>query len=88
MQKHPIREFEHGGRTFQIGAEPSPTGWKVRLLENGKPVVPVVYSVSNETVAGAAMAEIPINLVEGLISLLRHDVESGILPIPPLPKAA
>jgi hypothetical protein len=81
--KREIREFSYAGRTLQISAEANSDGWKIRLFEGGRQVSPIVYSVSHETVVDAAVSGVPSNLVEGLIQLMRHDVENGILPLPP-----
>jgi hypothetical protein len=77
-----VREFEHDGRKLQISVTPEGSGWVIRLLENGKQLTPVVYGVSYETATDAAAQEYPIQLVEGLIALMKHDVINGVLPIP------
>jgi hypothetical protein len=76
-----IREFKHAGRNFEISAGPERDAWKIRLLENGKQASPIVYSVSCETAIDATTSDVPVNLVEELIQLLKHDVKTGILPL-------
>jgi hypothetical protein len=68
-------EFTHVERNLQVSAAPDSEGWKVRVLENGRPATGVVYSISHETNIDARLQAVPADLVDELMLLARTDVE-------------
>jgi len=76
------RPFNHNGRALEVHAVPVisgnfVTGWRVRVLENGRPITGVVYNVSWDTAIDAALQEPPADLVDELMRNAQAAVERG-----------
>jgi len=52
---------------------------KVRLYENNKLASPLVYCVNIETAFDAKMQSFPLDLVDGLMDLMKAETVSGRL---------
>ena len=76
MNIEPIT-FKFQGRKLEVRAFLKADSVKASVVEGDKQVLPFNYSVSYETVADASMQKFSMNLIRGLMEIVRTDVQEG-----------
>lgn len=73
------KKFQHGDRSLEVRAEPTSTGWDVRVYEANKAATEVTYAIEHET----EIDGLPNALLERLMNLAQSDVVMGIVRLLP-----
>jgi len=74
-------KFTYKNKTYEVRAEVENNEARVRLYENDKRASPLVYCVNIETIFDAKMRSFPLDLVDGLMELVKAETVSGRLAV-------